>query len=315
MISKHDSSSLHESYCGHAHMGQEEYWYFADTFDDTLLSSSMIRDVSPWCEDNNDSCYCELRELIGMDRKSYESFFRTHVSETCPVILMPKTVTSFDPTKCEWIEDKNTTWVSLPITSCSYPWHESNHEKTKQYYAEYRNIFGNYDSSDPQENAGAMHYAITRYYEDLGIDILDVVTLVDHSVSRTGERCNATVGATWHLKIQNDNLEYFLDNGYVEQELETKSYPFGIMGPMMSQQNCNDYVIAQWQPTVEGREMIQQFFEICIAKGFTTPELVERGKIADNFTMGSIQSAQTIAGGDIGKTIEVLEEMYRENES
>ena len=122
---------------------------------------------------------------------------------------------------CEWREKEETfTWISLPITSCGYPWHESNYEKTKQYSVEYRNIFGNYDSSDPLESAEAMHYVITRYYEDIGKDILDVKTTVDHSMPRTGEGCHTTVGGTWHLKIQNSDLEYFLDNEYVELEIK-----------------------------------------------------------------------------------------------
>lgn len=223
VISKQDLFNRHENYCGHAHMGQEEYWYFADTLSDALLTSSVIQDVTPWCADDNDSCYCELREFIGVDRQSYEDFFKMHVSETCPVVPMPKTATSFDPTKCQWTGDKDTAWVLLPVTSCGYPWHESNHEKTKQYFVEYRNIFGNYDSSDPLESAQAIHYAVTRYYEDLGKDILDVRTVVDHSMPRTGEGCHTTVGATWHLKIQNNDLAYFLDNGYIEQESENEN--------------------------------------------------------------------------------------------
>ena len=221
VISKQDLFNRHENYCGYAHMELEEYWYFADTFDDALLSSSVVQDISSWCEDGNEGCYCELREFIGVDRRSYDDFFRTHVSETCPVIPMPRTATSFDPTKCEWIEkEEPSTWVSLPITSCGYPWHESNHEKTKQYYVEYRNVFGNYDSSDPQENGEAMHYVITRYYEDLGKYLLDVKTSIDSSTAGVGEGCNTTVGGTWHLKIQNTDLGYFLDNRYVELENE-----------------------------------------------------------------------------------------------
>ncbi|MCA9828795.1 MAG: hypothetical protein KC444_10510, partial [Nitrosopumilus sp.] len=132
VISKQDLLSLHENYCGHAHMAQDEYWYFADTYNDVLLSSSVIQNISSWCEDDNDGCYCELREFIGVDRRSYEDCFRTYVSETCAVTHMPRTSTSFDPTKCKWIEkEEPSTWVSLPITSCGYPWHESNHEKTK----------------------------------------------------------------------------------------------------------------------------------------------------------------------------------------
>lgn len=220
IISKHADDPIgHEDYYGHAHMEVEEYWYFADVYHGELQESNVTQDVHPWCEDDDDSCYCELREVIGVDRQSYEDFFRMHVSETCPIIPMPETTTSFDPTRCEWIETESTqTLVSLPITSCGYPWHESKHGKTKQYYQEYKNTFGNYDSSDPQENSEAMHYVITRYYEDKGKDILDVQTRYDLSIAGTGEGCNTTVGGSWHLKIQNTDLDYFLNSGYIEYE-------------------------------------------------------------------------------------------------
>lgn len=274
VISKQDLFNRHENYCGHAHMVQKEYWYFADTFDDALLSSSVVQGISSWCEDDNDSCYCELREFIGVDRRSYENFFREHVSETCPVIPMPKTATSFDPTKCQWIEDEDTVWVLLPITSCGYPWHESNHEKTKQYFVEYRNIFGNYDSSDPFESAEAMHYVIARYYEDLGKDILDVRTSVDHSMPKTGEGCHATVGATWHLKIQNTDLEYFLDNGYIELENE------GIFhGKSLSYwQNLDDDSLVQYYENFRNHE--ENFFDdlgVFLIKSYSEEKLLELG--------------------------------------
>ncbi|MBC8516561.1 MAG: hypothetical protein ISR81_02715 [Nitrosopumilus sp.] len=89
-----------------------------------------------------------------------------------------------------------------------------------------------------------------------------------------------------------------------------EDYPFGLTGPAMNQETCNNFVISQWQPTVEYREMVQQFLEICIQRGFMTYDLVERGKIADNFTFGPIQTATISAGGDIEKTIKILEEMY-----
>jgi len=94
----------------------------------------------------------------------------------------------------------------------------------------------------------------------------------------------------------------------------TFDFPYGETGPMMNQETCDNFVISQWQPTVEDREMVQQFLEICIQREFMTTELVERGKVADNFTMGPIQSASTSAEGDIEKTIKILEEMYKENE-
>ncbi len=107
VISKQNLFTAHENFCGFAHMEVEEYWYFADTYKDILLNSNVTQDVSPWCEDDDDSCYCELREFIGKDRRSYENFFREHVSQTCPVIPMPENANSFDPIKCEWIENEN----------------------------------------------------------------------------------------------------------------------------------------------------------------------------------------------------------------
>jgi hypothetical protein len=107
VISKQDLFTRHENFCGFAHREVEEYWYFADTLNDVLLSSNVTQDVSPWCEDDDNSCYCELREFIGVDRRSYEDFFREHVSQTCPVITMPENATSYDPINCEWIENEN----------------------------------------------------------------------------------------------------------------------------------------------------------------------------------------------------------------
>ena len=96
---------------------------------------------------------------------------------------------------------------------------------------------------------------------------------------------------------------------------EKHLYPFGPRGPIISQETCSDLVTSQWQPTIEGREMVQQSLEICIGLKFMTPELVERGKVADNFTTGSIKSAQKSAQGDVEKTIEILEQMYVEKTS
>lgn len=116
-------------------------------------------------------------------------------------------------------------------------------------------------------------------------------------------------------EIIEHSISYDQSLGIIFEEItENEDYPFGLTGPTMNQETCNDFVISQWQPRVEYREMVQQFLEICIQRGFLTHELVERGKIADNFTMGPIQSAQTLAEGDIEKTIEILEETYRENE-
>ena len=104
VISKQDTFTKNEDYCGHAHMAVEEYWYFADVYNGKLQESNVTQDVYPWCEDNDNTCYCELREIIGLDSQSYEEFFRMHVSETCPITPMPENTAGFDPTKCRWIE-------------------------------------------------------------------------------------------------------------------------------------------------------------------------------------------------------------------
>ena len=132
---------------------------------------------------------------------------------------MSENVTFFVPTKYEWIEIKPTqTAVLLPITSCGYLWHESKHDKTKQYYQEHTDTFGNYDSSDPQQSGEAMDYVITRYYKDLGKTILDVQTRYDLFLEGMGEECNTTVGGSWILRISNTELNYFLSNGYIKHE-------------------------------------------------------------------------------------------------
>jgi len=142
---------------------------------------------------------------------------------------------------------------------------------------------------------------IEKYESDRELN--SVLSICEHSVRPIEDN-----PAFW------SNTTHYIDTNNCEW-IENENYPFGLTGPEMSQQNCNDYVISQWQPRVEDREMVQQFLEICIQRGFLTPDLVERGKVADNFTMGPIQSAQTLAEGDIEKTIEILEEMYGENEN
>ena len=107
LISKDNPSTGHQNYCGHTHMAIEEYWYFADVHSGGVLSSNVTQDVSAWCEDDDDSCYCELCKVIGADRISYEDFFREHVSATCPVAPKSENTTSFDPTQCNGLKKPN----------------------------------------------------------------------------------------------------------------------------------------------------------------------------------------------------------------
>ena len=152
------------------------------------------------------------------------------------------------------------TWVSLPVTSCGYPWHESNHEKTEQYYDEYRNIVGYYDSSEPAENDKVMHYVITRYYEEFGIDVDDVRTIHDRSLSGFGEGCNTTVGGTWYVLINDYDLGYFLHNEYehVGDYFSVSKSEFASM-PM---ENYTKSVIVMVAPSINEEYYQEVFHEI-----------------------------------------------------
>lgn len=106
------------------------------------------------------------------------------------------------------------TWVSLPVTSCGYPWVEPNDGKTKQYFDEYRQTAEDYDGSFWLDTDRAVQYVITRYYEDLGVYVHDVKTYHDRTMERTGEGCNTTSGGTWFLQISYSDLDYFLNDGF-----------------------------------------------------------------------------------------------------
>jgi len=56
---------------------------------------------SPYCEDDDHSCFCDLQEKLIGERKNYEEFFREHVSTTCPITPKLKNSISYDPINCE----------------------------------------------------------------------------------------------------------------------------------------------------------------------------------------------------------------------
>lgn len=105
-------------------------------------------------------------------------------------------------------------WVSLPETSCAYPWHPGNDNMTEIYVDEYREKFGSYDSTDPLQTSQVFHYVIQRHYADRGIIVHDVMTDRNSSQSGTGEGCNTVLERIWMLQVSNSDLDYFLNNGY-----------------------------------------------------------------------------------------------------
>jgi hypothetical protein len=109
VIKSQNNEPQHDNYCGFAHLESEEVWFDADFAENRIVKASFVDPPSPYCEDDDHSCFCDLQEELTGERESYEEFFREHVSETCPIILMPKDGDglSFDPTKCEWIEIEN----------------------------------------------------------------------------------------------------------------------------------------------------------------------------------------------------------------
>lgn len=107
VIKSKDNELQYDNYCGFAHLENKEVWFDADFADNRIVGAAIVDPPSPYCADDDHSCFCDLQEKLTGERKSYEEFFREHVSETCPIIPKPESTTSFDPTKCEWIENEN----------------------------------------------------------------------------------------------------------------------------------------------------------------------------------------------------------------
>ena len=110
-------------------------------------------------------------------------------------------------------------WVSLPMTSHSYPWHGSNHPEHDQHFEEYKSMVKDYDPSAPQDMTLWFHYLIVRYYEGQGITVFDVKTSWDSSLRGIDVGGTPHLGATWHLKISPSDLGYFLDDGFSESKV------------------------------------------------------------------------------------------------
>ncbi len=79
-------------------------------------------------------------------------------------------------------EVNSSIWVSLPMTSHSYPWHSSNHPEYDLHFEEYKSTVKDYDPSAPQDIMLWFHYLIVRYYEGQGITVSDVTTSWDSSL-------------------------------------------------------------------------------------------------------------------------------------
>jgi len=119
VIKSKNNESLYDNYCGFAQLENQEVWFDADFAENQLIQGSIVNPPSPYCEDDDHSCFCDLQEKVTGERKSYEEFFREHVSEICPVIPMSEDDhgLSFDPTKCEWIENEKSELQHVPAES------------------------------------------------------------------------------------------------------------------------------------------------------------------------------------------------------
>jgi len=109
VIKSKNNEPQYDNYCGFAHLENQEVWFDADFAENRIIRAAFVDPPSPYCADGDHSCFCDLQEKLTGERKSYEEFFREHVSETCPIIPIPEDDNglSFDPTKCEWIENEN----------------------------------------------------------------------------------------------------------------------------------------------------------------------------------------------------------------
>ena len=109
VIKSKNNEPQYDNYCGFAHLENQEVWFDADFAENRIIRAAFVDPPSPYCADSDHSCFCDLQEKLTGERKSYEEFFREHVSETCPIIPIPEDDNglSFDPTKCEWIENEN----------------------------------------------------------------------------------------------------------------------------------------------------------------------------------------------------------------
>lgn len=123
VIKSKNNESSYDNYCGFAHLENQEVWFDADFAENQLIQGVIVDPPSPYCTDDDHSCFCDLQEKLTGERKSYEEFFRQHVSETCPVIPMPSDDVTFDPTTCTW-----TAKVSFDDPVYSVPFSSSENE-------------------------------------------------------------------------------------------------------------------------------------------------------------------------------------------
>jgi len=107
VIKSKNNEPQYDNYCGFAQLENQEVWFDAYFAENRMVRAAFVEPPSSYCADDDHSCFCDLQEKLTGERKSYEEFFREHVSETCPVILMPENATSYDPINCEWIENEN----------------------------------------------------------------------------------------------------------------------------------------------------------------------------------------------------------------
>jgi len=106
VIKSQNNEPKYDNYCGFAHLENNEVWFDADFAENRIIRASIVDPPPAHCEDDDHSCFCDLQEKLNGERKNYEEFFRDHVSGSCPIIPIPENATSFDPSKCDWIENE-----------------------------------------------------------------------------------------------------------------------------------------------------------------------------------------------------------------
>ncbi|MFB5621068.1 MAG: hypothetical protein ACE5RC_08075 [Nitrosopumilus sp.] len=71
-------------------------------------------------------------------------------------------------------------------------------------------------------------------------------------------------------------------------------------------QDCELMIFDQWQPTVDGEEMIKKWLDVCVERELITFELIELGRSVSEVPTRDVRTAYKYANGDVEKTIQLL---------
>jgi len=61
--SKHNEPQ-YDNYCGFAHLKNNEVWFDADFAENHIVRAAIVDPPSPYCTDNDHSCFCDLQEKL-----------------------------------------------------------------------------------------------------------------------------------------------------------------------------------------------------------------------------------------------------------